>query len=193
SLKFLFRFSRYIAKRALKEQFDPSKFPRETYLLCELHWGENGTPWTHWVKNDDDDDSYYHAEVYFLERIFRMKRYNNIHCYITFYLSWSPCAKCCYTILNFLKRHSNVTIDIYVARLYRTDSAKNRRGLKKLESSSQVTLKVMQMKGKVSHYHNCRKTFIQGGADDNFWTGNFQPEITENCSNLRKILEVSRL
>ncbi|NXC33371.1 ABC3C enzyme, partial [Campylorhamphus procurvoides] len=72
------------------------------------------------------------------------------------YLSWSPCAKCCYEILDFLERHSNVTIDIYVARLYRTDLEKHRNGLRKLDSSAQVSLNVMEMED----YEDCWENFI---------------------------------
>ncbi|NXG18609.1 ABEC1 enzyme, partial [Grallaria varia] len=181
----------YISKKAFKEQFDPSKFPMETYLLCELRWGENGTPWTHWVKNNYD---FSHAEVYFLEKIFRPKRFNNyVKCHITLYLSWSPCATCCYRILDFLYWHPYVSIDIYVARLYCTDYGKNRRGLRKLVRSGQVKLEVMEEKGKLSYYKYCWKTFIQGDAADDFWTMNFQSEITKNRLKLCYILQVSRL
>ncbi|XP_027533449.1 C-_U-editing enzyme APOBEC-1-like [Neopelma chrysocephalum] len=173
----------YISKKALKKQFDPSKFSRETYLLCKLRWGESKRSWIHWVKNYHDD--YYHAEVYFLEKIFRMKPYNNVNCSITWYLSWSPCAECCYEILDFLKRHVNVNIDIRVARLYFINSRSIRRGLKKLARSAQVNISVMNMKD----YNDCLKIFIDGGADDDFWPGNFESEITKNCSKLSDILE----
>ncbi|NXS12349.1 ABEC1 enzyme, partial [Neodrepanis coruscans] len=189
-LRFLFCFSMFIPKKELKEQFNPSKYPQEAYLLCILQWGKNGRPWTHWVKNDPDDDC--HAEVYFLKKIFEMRRSSHVTCSMTWYLSWSPCPNCCYEIRKFIRRNSYVSIDIRVARLYYINYQEFRRGLQNL--MTWVKLTVNNLVSVSPDYINCCKIFGKGdaAADDNSWITNFQSAITKNCSNLRAISKVSR-
>ncbi|XP_057231814.1 C-_U-editing enzyme APOBEC-1-like [Malurus melanocephalus] len=180
----------FIDEDTLKEQFDPYEFPRETYLLCELWWGENGRSWTHWVRNDHDDDR--HAEEYFLNEIFELR--SNRSCHISWYLSWSPCARCCDEILRFLRRCPNVHMDIRVARLYYTNIEANRRGLRALDSlTDRLRIRVMEM----ADYSYCWYNFVQRDDDDDDddydddddWTWNFAPGISRNRRRLNYVLQ----
>lgn len=171
----------FVAKRALRNQFDPRVYPRETYLLCQLEWGNSGRLWIHWVRNDDYRNC--HAEKYFLEEIFEPRSFS--FCNITLYLSWSPCANCCCVIRDFLERNPNVTIDIRVARIYYAEGEEHRRGLRDLHSLQGVTIRVME----IEDYRYCRNTFLQEGVGYNFLPENFQRAIDLNRLKLEIILE----
>uniref|UniRef100_A0A8D2P569 Uncharacterized protein n=1 Tax=Zosterops lateralis melanops TaxID=1220523 RepID=A0A8D2P569_ZOSLA len=182
SLKFLFCFSMYISRRALKKQFDPRQCPVETYLLCELRWNGNERSWIHWIRNDVS-----HVEAYFLQEVFEPRSYGS--CDITWYLSWSPCWSCCNKIQDFLKRHPNVNINIHVARVYYSEFEQNQRGLRELHEAQRVTIRVMEEKD----YYSCVETFIQGGVCYGFLPDKFEPAIRKYRLILRNILEVSTL
>uniref|UniRef100_A0A8D2ND52 C->U-editing enzyme APOBEC-1 n=1 Tax=Zonotrichia albicollis TaxID=44394 RepID=A0A8D2ND52_ZONAL len=137
----------HISKRALRKHFDPREYPKETYLLCKLEWRGGIRSWKHWVRNDDVNDC--HAEQYFLEEIFEPRCYNI--CDMTWYLSYSPCWKCCDVIRDFLEEQTNVNIYIHVARLYYVNHPNNCRALRELNSLENVTIEAMEAEGKVSH------------------------------------------
>ncbi|XP_068811566.1 C-_U-editing enzyme APOBEC-1 isoform X2 [Struthio camelus] len=174
----------YMSKKAFKYHFDPRESPRATYLLCVIQWGCNGLPWIHWVKNGRS-----HAERYFLQKVFKMRRSNNnINCSITLYLSWSPCRNCCYEMQYFLKKHPNVNICIYLARLYYTEDEEICKALKDL-SEKKVIISVM----KIEDYIYCWKTFVSGNAAAGSWFKDFESQINKNHFQLKRILEVSPL
>ncbi|XP_068873548.1 C-_U-editing enzyme APOBEC-1-like [Aphelocoma coerulescens] len=173
----------YVSDWVLREEFDPCIYSKQTYLLCKVQWAKSERFWIHWVRNDNDKDC--HAEKYFLEEVFELR--SSRICYITWYLSWSPCATCCYIIRNFLERHPNVHIDIRVARLYEVHQPRTCRGLRVLARlRGRVTIDVM----KIKDYGYCSKTFIKG--DDNvFLPMEFIPAINRNRWMLKNILEGS--
>ncbi|NXC63467.1 ABEC1 enzyme, partial [Aleadryas rufinucha] len=182
-LKFLFCCSMYVSRRALREQFDPREVRRrETYLLCQLQWGNSDRFWIHWVRN-----GHRHAEEYFLEEIFELRSSN--FCDITWYLSWSPCADCCYSIQDFLERHPNVNIDIRVARLYLADDEETRNGLRDLASLQGVN----HLASISPDYNYCWDTFTQRHVNYDFPPMDFEPAITRNSLMLDNILEVGTL
>ncbi|NXM61041.1 ABEC1 enzyme, partial [Illadopsis cleaveri] len=181
-LKFLFCFSMYISKRALRKHFDPWPYPDETYLLCELRWNGNERSWIHWIRNDVS-----HAEAYFLQEIFEPRSYG--FCDMTWYLSWSPCGSCCNKIRDFLRRHPNVNIDIRIARVYYSHLPQNQRGLRELHGLPGINY----LASVSPDYYYCWETFIQRGVSYDFLPKNFEPAIQKHRSMLQNILEVSTL
>ncbi|NWS26937.1 ABEC1 enzyme, partial [Polioptila caerulea] len=184
-LTLLFCFSMYIAKRTLRHEFDPRVFPNETYLLCELEWGRSGRYWQHWVRNVDHEN--YHAEQFFLEEIFEPRSYN--FCNITWYLSWSPCWRCCKIIQDFLEREQNVYIEIRVARLYYPEIPRNRSALWELHNKQGVNY----LASIPPDYEFCWRTFTQSGFNYDFRAEDFQLALQRNRLMLEDILQVSTL
>uniref|UniRef100_A0A674JDS8 CMP/dCMP-type deaminase domain-containing protein n=1 Tax=Terrapene triunguis TaxID=2587831 RepID=A0A674JDS8_9SAUR len=100
-----------------------------TYLLYEIKWSSSKRAW----KNCCHNNLIEHAEIYFLEDVFKKQRSDpSDHCSITWYMSWSPCGDCCRAIRRFLKEQPNVNLVIYVARLYLHKEEHNRQGLQSL-------------------------------------------------------------
>ncbi|NXH48829.1 ABEC1 enzyme, partial [Dicaeum eximium] len=183
-MNFLFCFSMYISKRALRKHFNPNEYPQETYLLCELQWGRSERYWQHWARNYEYD---YHVEDYFLQEIFEPRSYNI--CDMTWYLSWSPCESCCGIIQDFLREQRNVNIDIRVARLYYAECPRNRQALRQLNSLQGVN----SLASISPDYTDCWDTFIQEGVNYRFSPRSFESAIERNRLQLQDILQVSTL
>uniref|UniRef100_A0A8C5LE91 C->U-editing enzyme APOBEC-1 n=1 Tax=Jaculus jaculus TaxID=51337 RepID=A0A8C5LE91_JACJA len=118
--------------------FDPRELRKEAYLLYEITWGPKCNIWRHSSKNNNN-----HVEMNFIEK-FTSERYfcQSTRCSITWFLSWSPCWECCKAIREFLSQHQNVTLLIYVSRLFQHMDPQNRQGLRDLVNSG-VTIQIM--------------------------------------------------
>ncbi|XP_008823722.1 C-_U-editing enzyme APOBEC-1 [Nannospalax galili] len=118
--------------------FDPRDLRRETCLLYEINWGGRHSVWRHTGKNTSN-----HVEVNFIEKFTSERYYSpSARCSIIWFLSWSPCWECSKAIIEFLHQHRNVTLFIYVARLFHHTDLRNRQGIRDLISSG-VTIQIM--------------------------------------------------
>ncbi|KAL1789852.1 hypothetical protein HispidOSU_008167 [Sigmodon hispidus] len=131
--------------------FDPTQLRKETCLLYEIRWGGRHRIWRHTGQNTNK-----HVEINFIEKITSERYFHpSTRCSITWFSSWSPCADCSKAIKEFLRQHPNVTLFIYVARLYYHVDQQNRQGLRDLVSSG-VIIQIMTEQ----EYSYCWKNFV---------------------------------
>lgn len=136
-------FRRRIQPWEFEAFFDPRELRKEACLLYEIKWGMSHNIWRYSGKNTTK-----HVEINFIEK-FTSERHlrPSISCSIVWFLSWSPCWECSKAIREFLSQHPNVTLVIYVARLFQHMDRLNRQGLRDLINSG-VTIQIMRTSGK---------------------------------------------
>uniref|UniRef100_A0A8C3TJ69 C->U-editing enzyme APOBEC-1 n=1 Tax=Chelydra serpentina TaxID=8475 RepID=A0A8C3TJ69_CHESE len=134
-----------IQPKEFRAIFDPSAFPKVTYLLYEIKWGSSNKFWRKWCPNTPT----HHAEINCLENDFKAIHHRpSVRCSIIWFLSWSPCGLCCRLIVHFLRAHPKVTLQIYIGRLFRHRDERNRQGLRDLVSSG-VNVHIMSLPGSI--------------------------------------------
>uniref|UniRef100_A0A452EA59 C->U-editing enzyme APOBEC-1 n=1 Tax=Capra hircus TaxID=9925 RepID=A0A452EA59_CAPHI len=171
--------------------FDPRNFCKEAYLLYEIQWGNSRDVWRHSGKNTTK-----HVERNFIEKIASERHFHpSISCSIFWYLSWSPCWECSKAIREFLNQHPNVTLVIYIARLFQHTDPQNRQGLKDLFHSG-VTIQVMRD----PEYDYCWRNFVNypQGKEAHWprypplWMNLYALELYCIISGLPPCLQISR-
>ncbi|XP_038260049.1 C-_U-editing enzyme APOBEC-1-like isoform X3 [Dermochelys coriacea] len=172
-----------IGQKAFVKNYDPSVLSSVTYLLYEIKWNYRRRCWQRWIRCAGGE----HAEIYFLEDVYKKLRYDPfVHCSITCYMSWSPCGDCCLKIIDFLEKMPNLSLVIYVARLYWHKEENNRQGLRDLEYF-RVSIQVMDL----PDYNDCWRTFVddEDKYEDDYWPRHFAPWIMLYSLELQSILQ----
>uniref|UniRef100_A0A8C8SIC4 C->U-editing enzyme APOBEC-1 n=1 Tax=Pelusios castaneus TaxID=367368 RepID=A0A8C8SIC4_9SAUR len=173
-----------ILHNTFTDSYDPSVLRRVHYLLYEIKWSSNRRPLRKCCHSSPTE----HAEMHFLDVFDGLRSGPDLHCSITWYISWSPCADCCKEIREFLKTQPNVNLVIYVARIYWHKDESNRQGLRSLVNIG-VTIQIMDL----PVYNYCWRTFVddEDKDEDDYWPRHFGPWIMLYSLELQSILQVN--
>ncbi|XP_004443953.2 PREDICTED: DNA dC-_dU-editing enzyme APOBEC-3C, partial [Ceratotherium simum simum] len=107
--------------------------------------------------NQSADDNC-HVELCFLSWFYAWlspdERYH-----VTWFMSWSPCSQCAQQVAEFLKKHSNVNLSIFAARLYHFKDPEIQQGLRTLKRTG-VQVAIMYF----SDFLYCWNNFVRHGG-----------------------------
>ncbi|XP_077157990.1 C-_U-editing enzyme APOBEC-1-like [Paroedura picta] len=157
-----------IEPETFQRNYNPTGPPEVTHLLYQIQWDRSPKAWRQWCTSNCTQ----HAEINFIENACE-----EIHCertkpcFVTWFLSWSPCGRCSRSIIKFLRKHPNVTLNIRFCQLYRIFDRRNQKGLRALYNNG-VQLSVMQL----PDYDYCWRKFVSHQRRGrNYWPWNFFP------------------
>ncbi|XP_046502476.1 DNA dC-_dU-editing enzyme APOBEC-3H isoform X2 [Equus quagga] len=77
-----------------------------------------------------------HAEIRFIDKINSLGLDQDQSYEITCYVTWSPCATCACKLIKFTRKFPNLSLRIFVSRLYYHWFRQNQQGLRQLWASS---------------------------------------------------------
>ncbi|XP_010606145.1 C-_U-editing enzyme APOBEC-1 [Fukomys damarensis] len=169
----------------------PRQLRRETCLLSEVRWGASPRAWRECCLN-----AARHAEASFLHRLTLGGRLQGpARCTITWFLSWSPCRECARATGQFLRQHPNVSLVVYVARLFWHVDEQNRQGLRDLVAAG-ARVQVMSD----PEFCHCWRNFVNypPGQEARWprfppvWTMLYTLELCCVLLNLPPCLKISR-
>ncbi|XP_060615751.2 C-_U-editing enzyme APOBEC-1-like [Anolis sagrei] len=180
-------FSRWIIEpEEFLRNYDPTERPAETFLLYEICWNNRRNTWKNWCTNTHD----LHAEKNFLQNYCeKISLRKNTPCSIIWYLSWSPCHSCSQDIIEFLRAHPKVRLEIKAAQLYKHQDERTQEGLRDLVRNG-VKISIMHQ----SDYCKCWRTFVvPQRPSEVYWhlafTRHFLSPISDYSKKLASILE----
>lgn len=87
-----------------------------------------------------------HAEIRFIDKINSLGLDQDQSYEITCYVTWSPCATCACKLIKFTRKFPNLSLRIFVSRLYYHWFRQNQQGLRQLWASS-IPVVVMGYQG----------------------------------------------
>ncbi|XP_012590574.1 PREDICTED: DNA dC-_dU-editing enzyme APOBEC-3G-like, partial [Condylura cristata] len=127
-----------------------------------------------------------HPELCFLSWLEEVLLSQALPCaqyHVTWFLSWSPCARCAGQVAAFLQQHRNVDLSVFAARLYYHWEPEYQEGLRGLcQQGAQVDIMSFQ------HFRYCWDNFVYN------WGKSFRPwnNLQENYDSLVTELESFR-
>ncbi|XP_042553844.1 DNA dC-_dU-editing enzyme APOBEC-3-like [Dipodomys spectabilis] len=123
-----------------------------TFLCCRVEREQEGLIITRVFKNQVG----IHAELCFLHWFHDEEFFPGEDYQLTWYMSWSPCPNCAEQVAQFLAAHRNVSLTIFIARLYYHWLPQFQQGLRRLcQEGAQVEVMSYQ------EFEDCCEEFVK--------------------------------